>query len=336
MAVKQNGVLAHFTPTVSTYTNSTLPANSNTVTPNEYNIYTCPNGTLMSGKVFVSNNTGGALDIDIGIVEQSDVIQLDAASAQPGSPNNYSNFLISNNTSNGYTTSIVIEVGNLGGTSTFAPGETLSWTNATYGGAQTATIHYWDSGNGELWLRNMSHALGLDLPGDTNFSSSGGGTFSVGSSYAGTSGTAGWSGYVRYFDALTGKIYLLNNEFRNNIDYAQIYDVNNEVTEQANNNLNRMNRFWRPVTVNQTKYAAAGNSNPITEFIDNNGVKLLVSSISQATTEQLIVNGTQVADNTVQEFSGIVLGQYQSLYVKCTGAVTFTLVGFEEVAEVAS
>ena len=336
MAVKQNGVLAHFTPTVSTYTNSTLPANSNTVTPNAYNIYTCPNGTLMSGKVFVSNNTGGALDIDIGIVEQSDVIQLDTPGNQPGAPNNYTNFLISNNTSNGYTSSIVIEVGNLGGTSTFAPGETLSWTNATYGGAQTATIHYWDSGNGELWLRNMSHALGLDLPGDTNFTSSGGGTFSVGSSYAGTSGTAGWSGYVRYFDALTGKIYLLNHEFRNNIDYAQIYDINNEVREQANNNLNRMNKVYRPVTVNQDKFAAVGNSTPVTEFIDNNGAKLLVSSVSRATTEQLIVNGKQIADNSVEEFSGIVLGQYQSLYVKCTGAVTFTLVGFEEQAEIPS
>ena len=336
MAVKQNGVLAHFTPTVSAYTNSTLPANSNTVTPNAYNIYTCPNGTLMSGKVFVSNNTGGALDIDIGIVEQSDVIQLDAPSAQPGSPNNYSGFLISNNTSNGYTTSIVIEYGNLGGTQTFAQGETLSWTNATYGGAQTAIIHYWDQANGELWLRNMSHPKGLDLPGDTNFTSSGGGTFSVGSTYAGTSGTAGWSGYVRYFDSLTGKIYLLNHEFRNNIDYAQIYDINNEVREQSNNNLNRMNRFYRPVAVNQDKFAAVGNSTPVTEFIDNNGEKLLVGSVSQATTEQLIVNGKQIADNTVEEFSGIVLGQYQSLYVKCTGAVTFTLVGFEEVAEVAS
>ena len=336
MAVKQNGVLAHFTPTVSKYTNQTLPANSNTVAPTGYNIYTCPNGTLMSGKVFVANNTGGALDIDIGIVEQSDVIQLDTPGNQPGSPNNYTNFLISNNTSNGYTSSIVIEVGNLGGTSTFAPGETLSWTNATYGGAQTATIHYWDASNGELWLRNMSHALGLDLPGDTNFTSSGGGTFSVGSSYAGTSGTAGWSGFVRYFDTLTGKIYLLNHEFRNNIDYAQIYDTANEVREQSNNNLNRMNRVYRPVAATQTKYAAAGNTTPVTEFVDNNGVKLLVASVSKATTEQLIVNGMQVADNTVQEFSGIVLGQYQSLYVKCTGAVTFTLVGFEEVAEVAS
>ena len=336
MAVKQNGVLAHFTPTVSKYTNSTLPAASNTVAPTEYNIYTCPNGTLMSGKVFVSNNTGGALDIDIGIVEQSDVIQLDAPSAQPGAPNNYSGFLISNNTSNGYTTSIVIEYGNLGGTSTFAQGETLSWTNATYGGAQTAIIHYWDSSNGKLWLRDMSHPKGLDLPGDTNFTSSGGGTFSVGTSYAGTSGTAGWSGFVRYFDTLTGKIYFLNREFRNNIDYAQIYDINNEVREQANNNLNRMNKVYRPVTVNQDKFAGVGPSTPVTEFIDNNGVELLVSAVSQATTEQLIVNGMQIADNTVQEFSGIVLGQYQSLYVKCTGAVTFTLVGFEEVAEVAS
>ena len=330
MAVKQNGVLACFTPTVTPYVNLTT-ASGTTVTPNGYNFYTCPSATMVSGKLFINNATGGAATADVAIVSQTQAIQLTAAASQSPAGTAFSDYSFG-----AYTTSIEADVANLGGTSTFAPGETLSWTNATYGGAQTATIHYWDSGNGELWLRNMSHALGLDLPGDTNFTSSGGGTFSVGSSYAGTSGTAGWSGYVRYFDALTGKIYLLNNEFRNNIDYSQIYDVNNEVTEQANNNLNRMNRFWRPVAATQTKYAAAGNTNPVTEFIDNNGVKLLVASISQATTEQLIVNGMQVADNTVQEFSGIVLGQYQSLYVKCTGAVTFTLVGFEEIAEVAS
>ena len=330
MAVKQNGVLACFTPTVTPYVNLTT-ASGTTVTPNGYNFYTCPSATMVSGKLFINNATGSAATVDVAIVSQTQAIQLTAAASQSPAGTAFSDYSFG-----AYTTSVQADVANLGGTSTFAPGETLSWTNATYGGAQTATIHYWDSGNGELWLRNMSHALGLDLPGDTNFTSSGGGTFSVGSSYAGTSGTAGWSGYVRYFDALTGKIYLLNNEFRNNIDYSQIYDVNNEVTEQANNNLNRMNRFWRPVAATQTKYAAAGNTNPVTEFIDNNGVKLLVASISQATTEQLIVNGMQVADNTVQEFSGIVLGQYQSLYVKCTGAVTFTLVGFEEVAEVAS
>ena len=292
----------------------------------------------MSGKVFVSNNTGGALDIDIGIVEQSDVIQLDAPSAQPGAPDNYTGFLISNNTSNGYTSSIVIEYGNLGGTQTFAQGETLSWTNSGYGGAQTAIIHYWDQANGELWLRNMSHPKGLDLPGDTNFTSSGGGTFSVGSTYAGTSGTAGWSGYVRYFDSLTGKIYLLNHEFRNNIDYAQIYDANNQVREDGNNNLERsLSRFWRPVAATQTKYDnVGGTTTPPTLFIDNNTVELKVGSVSQVTTEQLILNGFPLADNTTKEVSGIVLGTYQSIYVKSTGAVTFTLVGFEEQAEIPS
>ena len=76
MAVKQNGVLATFTPTVSKYTNLTVAANSNTIAATEYNIYTCPAATLTSGKLVVSNNTGGALNIDVGIVEQTDVIQL--------------------------------------------------------------------------------------------------------------------------------------------------------------------------------------------------------------------------------------------------------------------
>jgi len=31
-----------------------------------------------------------------------------------------------------------------------------------------------------------------------------------------------------------------------------------------------------------------------------------------------------------------VLGTYQSLYVKSTGALTFTFIGFEEVAEIPS
>ena len=70
--------------------------------------------------------------------------------------------------------------------------------------------------------------------------------------------------------------------------------------------------------------------------IDNNGVELLVSSVTKATTEQFIVNDLAVADNEVKEISGILLGTYQSLYVESTGAVTFTLVGLEEQAEIPS
>ncbi len=336
MATKQNGVLATFTPTVSKYTNETLPANGNTVAATAYNIYTCPGATLMSGKLFISNNTGGALNVDVGIVEQSDVIQLDAASAQPGAPSNYTNFVLGNGQQTGYTTSIVIDYGSLSGT--FVVGEQISWTNSNRSpSAQTAILHRHDTSNGRLWLRDMSHPLGLDLPGDTTFTGAGGATCAVGPSHAGTGGTQGWSGLVRYFDPLNGTIYFLNREFRNNLNYANIYDVNNENRELGNNNAERsLSKYWRPVATTQTRYAAAGNTTPATEFVDNNGVELLVSAVSQATVDQLIVNGLQVADNSVKEISGILLGTYQSLYVKSTGAVTFTLVGLEEQAEIPS
>ena len=336
MATKQNGVLATFTPTVSKYTNETLPANGNTVAATGYNIYTCPGATLMSGKLYITNNTGGSLDIDVGIVEQSDVIQLDAPSAQPGAPSNYTGFVLGNGQQTGYTSSIVIDYSSLSGT--FVVGEQISWTNSNRSpAAQTAILHRHDTSNGRLWLRDMSHPLGLDLPGDTTFTGAGGATCAVGPSHAGTGGTRGWSGLVRYFDTLNGTIYFLNSEFRNNLDYANIYNVNTENREEGNNNVERsLSRFWRPVETTQTRYAAAGNTTPATEFIDNNGVELLVSSVTQAGSEQLILNGFPLADNTTKEVSGILLGTYQSLYVKSTGAVTFTLVGLEEQAEIPS
>ena len=336
MATKQNGVLANFTPTVSKYTNETLLPGSNTVAATGYNIYTCPGATLMSGKLFISNNTGGSLNVKVGIVEQSDVIQLDAASAQPGSPANYTGFVLGNGQQTGYTSSIVIDYGNLSGT--FVNGEQISWTNSNRSpAAQTAILLRHDTVNGRLWLRDMSHPLGLDLPGDTTFTGAGGATCAVGPSHAGTGGTLGWSGLVRYFDPLNGTIYFFNREFRNNLNYANIYDVNNENRELGNNNAERsLSRYWRPVTATQERKAAAGNTTPATEFIDNNGVELLVSSVTKATTEQFIVNDLAVADNEVKEISGILLGTYQSLYVESTGAVTFTLVGLEEQAEIPS
>lgn len=336
MAVKQNGVLATFTPTVSKYTNQVL-ASPGTATPNGYNIYTCPAATLMSGKLYISNNTGGSLDIDVGIVEQSDVIQLDTPGNQPGAPSTYTGFVLGNGQSTGYTTSVFVDYGSL--TGTFVEGEVISWTNSNRTpSAQTAVLHKHDTSNARLWLRNMSHPLGLDLPAQTTFSGAGGATCQVGPSNAGTGGTVGWSGLVRYFDPLNGTIYLLNHEFRNNLDYAQIYDANNQVREEGNNNVERsLSRFWRPVTATQTKYDnVGGTTTPPTQFIDNNTVELKVASVSQATTEQLILNGFPLADNTTKELSGIVLGTYQSIYVKSTGAVTFTLVGFEEQAEIPS
>ena len=332
MAVKQNGVLACFTPTVTPYVNLTT-ASGTTVTPNGYNFYTCPSATMVSGKLFINNATGGAATVDVAIVSQTQAIQLTAAASQSPAGTAFSDYSFG-----AYTTSIIADVANLGGTSTFAPGETLSWTNSGLPGYESCTgiIEYWDAANTRLWLRNMSHPNGFELSGDTNFTSSGGGTCSAGPTYAGTGGTAGWSGLVKHYDSRRGVIYLNNYEFKNNLNYSVLGQVG-EVREVDGNIPNRsFGNEHRPVATTQTRYAAAGNTTPTTEFIDATGKNLLIASVSDTVAEQFILKGQSISDNSTYELTGLVLGANQSLYITSSAAVSATLIGFEETAEVAS
>ena len=344
MAVKQNGVLATFTPTVSDYTNFTVEPATNAVATNGWCMYTVPTATFASAKLIVSNDTGSAANIDVGIVEQTDVIQFDALNQQPGTPDNYGAFAFPSGTATTYASSIVVEYGNLSAGANITPGLQVTWVNTgnvnpnDQSNNHTATVHYHDTANAKIWLRNMSHPKALQLTTDTTFTTSGG-TFQVGSSIAGSSGNAGWSGWVRFYDSLQGTLFLNNWEFRNNLDYKYLYANDaNENRQQNNNNLARSHgRIWRPVAVNVDTYNNIGQTNTlVTEFIDALGNEVRVSGVSQCATEQYIVKQKQVADNDILELSGLVLGDHQSLFVSSTAAVTFTLIGFEEVAETLS
>ena len=335
MATKQNGVLGSFTPTVTPYTNDTQPDNSLAVAANEFPFYTCPGATMVSAKLVISNNTGGAATVDVGIVEQTDVIQLDAAASQPGAPVNYLGFSLPTGQD---ATSIYLEGASVSGT--FVPGEVLSWTNtAVTPNAQTATVDYWDSGNSKLWVRGLANANALfPTSGDITYTSAGGGSISVGTSHAGSGVARGWSGKVKYFDNLRGIIYFENHEFRNNLDYSSgpYGDLNTEVRVLSNNNLARSHTHrHRPVTTTVDRIGAT-NTAPATEFVDANGVELLVSGVSAIQEHQYLVKQKSVNDQDIFELGGIVLGAYQSIYIKSTAAVTATLIGFEETAEVAS
>ena len=129
MAVKQNGVLAHFTPTVSDYTTQTVNPASNAVATNGWCMYTCPEATLTSAKLVVSNDTGSAANIDVGIVEQTDVIQFDALNQQPGTPSNYGAFAFPSGSASNFASSIKISYGNLSAGANITAGMTVSWTN---------------------------------------------------------------------------------------------------------------------------------------------------------------------------------------------------------------
>jgi len=342
MAVKQNGVLGTFTPTVTPYTHLTVNAThpNNKLTTTAFNFYTCPAATLASGKIVVTNNTGGAATVDIAMVEQTDIIQLDALASQPNDPNtgatavNYGSWSFP---AGQYTSSVVVEGASDSGT--FQVGETVTWNNTNLTpNAQTAIVQAWDATNKKLWLRNMSHPSGLETAGDTTFTGgTSGATIAAGPSHAGTGGTQGWSGRIKYYDSLSGQIYLNNYEFRNNIDYKNFGDANTENRELNNNNLNRsLSRMHRVVATTQNRFAAAGNTTPATEFIDANNVELLVSAVTKVSAEQHLVKNKSVADQGVYELNGIVLGTYQSLFISSSAAVNVSFVGFEETAEIPS
>ena len=260
MATKQNGVLATFTPTVSYYTNKTTQAALGQESATAWMMYTTPAATLMSGKLLVSNNTGSAANINVGLVEQTEVLQLAALGSQPNDPNTgasytgYGQLSFPSGTISDYATSIRMTYSNLS-SGPFIQGEPLTWTNTNRGSGaaanMVATIQYVDAANNQLWLHSLTHPLALELPsGDTTFTGgTSGATASIGTSYAGTNVRIGHSGKVRFYDSLTGRIFFNNHEFRNNLDYEYLYQNNpSENREQNNNNLNRShNRTWRPV-----------------------------------------------------------------------------------------
>ena len=205
--------------------------------------------------------------------------------------------------------------------------------------SQSAFVQYWDSSNNRLWVRGLSRADALyPQSGDIQYTGAGGATASAGTSFAGSGTTLGNSGRIKFFDNLRGIIYFDNHEFRNNLDYSllKFRDINQEVRELGNNNLTRahQNRH-RPVATTVNRIAAS-NTTPTTEFIDANGVELLVSGVSMIQEHQYLVKQKSINDASIFELGGIVLGAYQSIYVKSTAAVTATLLGFEETAEVAS
>ena len=81
--------------------------------------------------------------------------------------------------------------------------------------------------------------------------------------------------------------------------------------------------------------AVAGTTTtPVAEFVANDGTEVEIASIAAVTQENYIVKEVSVSDNGTLEIPGIVLGQYQSIFVACAAQVQFSLVGFEEAVTV--
>ena len=84
---------------------------------------------------------------------------------------------------------------------------------------QSVTQQFFHDAANKLWLRNMSHPLAMEVSGDTTVTgTTSGATISAGPSYAGSGGTDGHSGIVKYYDSNLVE-FIFNYEHKNNVDY---------------------------------------------------------------------------------------------------------------------
>ena len=335
-----NGLLAQYTPGLTKHTNL-MQAAGTQLTSTGFTIYTCPGSTLTSGTLRISNTTGSAATVSVAITEWTDAVSVAGTAAQK----------------EGYTfgqgsqgrVSSHYAVGTWNSTA-FQTDEVVGWTNANVTNPldgtnnHTAKVHYWDSANTKLWLYDLTHpaaATSFPAPTDVVLTGAGGGTLSIGPSYAGSQVARGGEGRLRYYDGYDGIVYVNNPETENNLKFKYLGTLGNTGgTGERKTSLNGAayvtdiynNLKLRPwaTTITLVDAVAGTTTTPVAEILTDNGTEVEVASIAGVKQENYIVKEVSVNDNATLEIPGLVLGQYQTLYVACAGQVQFSLVGFEE------
>ena len=341
-----NGLLAQYTPGLTKHTNL-MQAAGTQLTSTGFTIYTCPGSTLTSGTLRISNTTGSAATVSVAITEWTDAVSVAGTAAQK----------------EGYTfgqgsqgrVSSHYAVGTWNSTA-FQADEVVSWTNANVTNPldgtnnHTAKVHYWDSANTKLWLYDLTHpaaATSFPAPTDVVLTGAGGGTLSIGPSYAGSQVARGGEGRLRYYDGYDGICFVNNNEHENNLKYRYLETLGNaNGTGERKSSLsgacyvtdNYNNLKSRPIetTITLINAVTGAATTPVAEFVANDGTEVEVTSVAGVRQENYIVEAKSVNNNETLEIPGIVLGQYQSIYVACAAQVQFSLVGFEEATTVSA
>ena len=338
-----NGLLAQYTPGLTKHSNL-LQAAGSQLTTTGFPMYTCPGSTLTSGTLRVSNTSGSAATVDVAIIEWTDALQL----ATPVGPTTFESYSIGGGSPAVATSHYLVGTWN---STQFQTNEVVTWTNTNVTNPldgtnnHSAKVAYWDSGNTKLWLYDMSHpaaATSYAAPTDVVVTgATSGATLSLGPSYAGSQAARGNEGRIRYYDGYDGVVHVNNPETENNLKFKYLETLGNPgglgerktslsgaayVTDMYNN---LKLRPWG-TTITLVDAVAGTTSTPVTEIVDDNGTEIEVASVLGVRPENYIVKEVSVNDNATLEIPGIVLGQYQTLYVACAAQVQFSLVGFEE------
>lgn len=328
-----NGVLANFQSATSKYAHQFLEraTNPNGLVRADFPIYTCPGARITSGSLRVMNTTGATVTVDVGIQDYTDRIQFAAPASQ--SPV-VSDFTAYNFTVGSYTSSTYVIVTSHNGTA-FQNDETVTITASGLTGTNTAEVCRWDAGNLKVWIKNpVGSWLTTVLPNMTITGDTSGASATLTDAYVGT-----W-GRVVYYDFNTGTLYLQNNTLKNNIDSGQYGDLANQYMSAIGGagQLSVQSRGieWLPSLSTVTLYNAANlNGTTVTaEWADDGTTEVLVASVAYSDDANKILKSFSVPNNSEVSLTGLVMEQYQNLYVNASAGAVFNLIGFEEATSI--
>ncbi len=323
-----NGVLASYQSATTKYTNAYVdPAsNPNGLVRADFPMYTTPSATLTSGSLRIMNTTGATATVDVAIQDYTEQIELAAPGSQSPTVTTFSEFSFAPNEK--VTSSYVIISGHNG--TAYVPGETVTISGGP-SGTQTAKVVAWDASNLKIWYEQPQGSWATTVTTMT-IAGAGGGSGTITDSYVGTSGR------VIFYDRLNGHILLQNDTVINNVKSLYYTEPANQMVSGIGGagqlSISSRGYEWLPSLSTVKLYNSSNQSgaNVTAEWKQNTGSQpeIIISGVSYSNDQNKILKTYPIPNNSEVSLTGLVLEQWQNLYVNASAGVAFNFIGFEE------
>ena len=322
-----NGVLASYQSATTKYTNAYVdPAsNPNGLVRADFPMYTVPSATLTSGSLRMMNTTGATATVDVAIQDYTEQIEFAVPGSQSPTVSNFSEFSFVPNSK--VTSSYVIISGHNG--TAYVPGEVLTVTGGP-AGTQTAKCIAWDAANLKVWYEQPAGSWPTTIASMT-LAGAGGGSGTITDSYVGTSGR------VIFYDRLQGQLLIQNDTVINNLKSLYYTEPANQMVSGIGGagqlSISSRGYEWLPSLATVKLYNSGQNGATVTaEWKQNEGSQpeVIISGVSYSNDQNKILKSYPIPNNSEVSLTGLVLEQWQNLYVSASAGVAFNFIGFEE------
>jgi len=159
----------------------------------------------------------------------------------------------------------------------------------------------------------------------------GGGSGTITDSYVGTSGR------VIFYDRLQGQLLIQNDTVINNLKSLYYTEPASQMVSGIGGagqlSISSRGYEWLPSLATVKLYNSGQNGATVTaEWKQNEGSQpeVIISGVSYSNDQNKILKSYPIPNNSEVSLTGLVLEQWQNLYVSASAGVAFNFIGFEE------